>query len=121
MDTAGTLTPVLLPDDPEDWTDEQWLAWLEEGEAAERERQGPARPGLPSWGKAPVPPQSLAASMRAMHDVFYGKRDEPAIVVDAQGDPPGDEPLDVQLNPDHPEESVVIVRPWLLEHRDPEA
>lgn len=114
---------MLLPDDPEDWTDEQWLAWLEEGEAAERERQeaAPARPELPSWRKGPVATQFLAASMLAMHDVFYGKRDEPAIVVDAQGDPPDDEPLDVQLNPDHPEESVVIVRPWLLEHRDPDA
>ena len=114
---------MLLPEDPEDWTDEQWIAWLEEAEAEERQRveEDPERPTLPSWRKAPIATQFLAVSMLAMHDVFYGKREEPAIVVDAAGDPPGDEPLDVHLDPEHPEESVVIVRPWLLDPRDRQA
>jgi len=108
-----------LPDDPEEWTDEQWLAWLEEGEAAERARQAADnRPALPSWRKGPVASQFLAASMIAVRDVIYGKREEPAIVIEASGDPPNDEPLDVHLDPDHPEESVVIVKPWLLHHPD---
>lgn len=108
------------PEDPEAWTDEQWLAWLEEGEAAERARQAAEgnRSTLPAWRKAPVAAQFLAASMLAVHDVMYGPREEPAIVVQASGDPPNDEPLDVHLDPDHPEESVVIVKPWLLHPHD---
>jgi hypothetical protein len=109
-----------LPDDAEEWTDQQWLAWLEEGDAAERARVAAygERPVVPSWRKAPVAAQFLAASMFAMHDVIYGPREEPAIVIEASGEPPNDEPLDVHLDPDHPEESVVIVKPWLLHPHD---
>lgn len=114
---------MLLPDDPESWTDEEWLAWLAEGDEEERRRRDaePDRPSLPSWRKAPIATQFLAVSMLAMHDVFYGQREEPAIVIDASGDPPGDEPVDVHLDPEHPEESVVIIRPWLFEQRDDQA
>src|SRR6478672_7261857 len=38
--SVGSLDEVglpLLPDDPNDWSDEEWLAWLEAGDAAERE------------------------------------------------------------------------------------
>ena len=41
------------------------------------------------------------------------KDDEPPIVIDAAGDPPDPEPLEVNLFPDHPELSWVVVRPWL--------
>lgn len=111
------MTGPLLPDDPSDWTDEQWLAWLEEGDAAERERlaeQGD-RPTLPAWRKAPIATQFLAASMRAIGEAIYGKREPPAIVVEAPGDPPNDDGLDLQLDFEHPEASKVVVREWLLQ------
>ncbi|MDQ1397293.1 MAG: hypothetical protein QOG64_2552 [Acidimicrobiaceae bacterium] len=111
---------ALLPDDPEEWTDEEWLAWLEEGDAAERAAaaaEGPDRPVLPSWRKGPVAAQFLAASMLAIGDAIYGPREEPAIVIQAPGEPPGDEGFDVQLDPEKPDESVIVVRPWLL-HQD---
>lgn len=112
----------LLPDDPDEWSDEQWLAWLEEGDAAERAAAAgaPDRPPLPTWRKAPIAMQFLAASMTAVGEAIYGRREEPAIVIEAAGDPPGDDGLDVQLDFEHPEASVVVVREWLLHHDDGE-
>ena len=107
-----------LPDDPQDWSDEEWLAWLEEGDAEERARQAAAdaddRPALPSWRKAPVAAQFLAASMIGVAEAIYGPKEEPAIISEAPGEPPGDEGFDVHLDPDKPDESVIVVRPWLL-------
>ena len=112
----------MLPEDPEDWTDEQWLAWLEEGDAEERRRaeageDEPERPTLPSWRKGPLAAQFLAASMIGIAEAIYGKREEPAIIFEAQGEPPGDDGFDVHLDPDKPNESVVVIRPWLLRGR----
>jgi hypothetical protein len=117
----GPVALPLLPDDPDEWSDEQWLAWLEEGDAAERvEAASAERPALPTWRKGPIAMQFLAASMTAVGEAIYGRRDKPAIVIEAAGDPPGDDGLDVQLDFDHPEESVVVVREWLLRHHDGE-
>lgn len=110
-----------VPDDPDDWTDEQWLAWLAEGdllaEADTQERVGPSRRAAFMDG---LGAKMLAASMRGLNDAIYGPKDEPAIVIDAAGDPPDPEGLDVRLDPDHPEQSIVVVRPWLLRHLNDE-
>ena len=112
----------LLPDDPDDWSDEQWLAWLAEGDAAERAAAEATsdRPPLPTWRKGPIAVQFLAASMTVIGEAIYGRREQPAIVIEAAGDPPGDDGLELQLDPEHPEESVVVVREWLLHHADGE-
>ncbi|MGI8686687.1 MAG: hypothetical protein ACR2MO_16625 [Acidimicrobiales bacterium] len=106
-----------VPEDPEDWTDEQWLAWLAEGDVTSAEA-GPERPEPPRRPtlRDGLGAKMLAAGMRGLNDAIYGPKDEPAIVIDAAGDPPDPEGLDVQLDPDHPEQSVVVVRPWLLRH-----
>lgn len=105
-----------VPENPEDWTDEQWLAWLAEGDVvppgAGSEKAKLPRPSLRDGLGAKM----LAAGMRGLNDAIYGPKDEPAIVIEAAGDPPDPEGLDVQLDPDHPEQSVVVVRPWLLRH-----
>ena len=107
------------PDDPQEWTDEQWLAWLAEVDAAAEAGQlgddddaGQPRPSF----REGLGGKLLAASMRGLAEAMYGPKEEPAIVVDANGDPPGTDGLDVRLDPDHPEQSVVVVRPWLLRH-----
>ena len=111
----------MLPENPEDWTDEEWLDWLAEGDAEERRRaesgEGkPERPPLPSWRKRTIAGQIVAASMIGVAEALYGKKEEPAIVIEASGEPPGDEGFDVELDPDRPDESVVTIRPWLLRH-----
>ena len=52
----------------------------------------------------------LGAAMLGLHEVIYGPHgNEIVIVVDAGGDPPGDDLPEVHLDPDHPERSEVIV------------
>lgn len=101
-----------MPDDPQDWTDEEWLAWLAAGDVVVDEAPLPP-PGRPSL-KDGLGAKMLAASMRGLHDAMYGPKDEPAVVIEASGDPPTDDPLDVHLDPDDPGRSVARVRPWLL-------
>jgi hypothetical protein len=102
----------LLPDNPDDWSDEQWLAWLREGDEADRAGQPVERSSLPSWRKAPLAVQFLAVSMTVIGEAIYGRHEQPAIVVDAPGDPPNDDGLDLQLDFDHPERSVAVVSRW---------
>jgi hypothetical protein len=53
----------------------------------------------------------LGAAMLGLHEVIYGPHgNEIAIVIDAGGEPPGDDLPEVHLDPDHPERSEVIVR-----------
>jgi hypothetical protein len=40
--------------------------------------------------------------------MFGEKEERPGVVVDAPGEPPGDRPFDVLLDPDHPERSLVV-------------
>ena len=53
--------------------------------------------------------------MTAVGEALYGKKEQPAIIIQASGDPGDDEGMDVQLDPEHPEESVAILRRWRLE------
>lgn len=59
----------------------------------------------------------LAAGMLGLRDVLEPERDDKvAIVQNYAGDPPFKDPIVLRLDPDHPEDSIVMVRPWL---RDP--
>jgi hypothetical protein len=57
----------------------------------------------------------FAAGLLGLRDVLEPAKDEqPAIVEDWSGGPePFSEPLVLRLDPDHPEDSIVLVRPWL--------
>ncbi len=62
----------------------------------------------------------LAAGLLGLRDAIEPRKDEEIAIVrdDAGGPPPPDDPIELELDPEHPEESVVRVRPWL---RDPPA
>jgi hypothetical protein len=95
------------PSDPEDWTDEQWLAWLEATDTGDDPGQGPR---LAQWRSHPVG-SVLGAAMLGLRDAIYGRTDnEVAIVQEAAGDPPDEDLHDIRLDPDHPERSEVVVR-----------
>jgi hypothetical protein len=110
--------PVEPPDDPEAWTDEQWLSWL-----ATLDDDDPAHevhaPRLARWRDRPST-HVLGAAMLGLRDAIYGRPNEEVIVVrDASGDPPdGDEPV-VHLDPEYPERSEVVVRRH--RHKEPGA
>jgi len=60
----------------------------------------------------------MAAGLLGLRDVLEPpKDDEPAIVVDWSGAPPFTDAYVLRLDPDHPEDSIVMVRPW-LRHSD---
>lgn len=110
------MTPP--PERPEDWTDEQWLAWLEETDRDGEGDDGGRRPEpTGTSGPASFPTQVMRAAMVGMAEAIYGPKEEPAIVMEAAGSPPRDDGLDVHLDPQHPEQSVAVVRPWLLPRR----
>jgi hypothetical protein len=54
----------------------------------------------------------LAAGMFGLADAIEGRKDDtPAIVVDWAGRQPFEDPIVLRLDPDHPEDSIVMVRP----------
>ena len=56
----------------------------------------------------------LAAGLLGLRDALEPERDEKvAIVQNYAGDPPFKDPFVLRLDPDHPEDSIVMVRPWL--------
>ena len=102
------------PADPESWTDDQWIAWLEATDAVDGDTARPT--GTRRWVRS-QPGSMLGAAMLGLHELIYGKRDEVAIVADAGGDPPRDDVPDVELDAEHTE---VIVRhhPARSQHSD---
>jgi hypothetical protein len=56
-----------------------------------------------------------AASLRGLRDVLQGPpKEEVQVVADWNGDKPFTDPYVLRLDPDHPEDSIVMVRPWLV-------
>jgi hypothetical protein len=57
---------------------------------------------------------AFAAGLLGLSDALEGRKDPtPAIVEDWAGGEPFKEPIVLRLDPDHPEDSIVMVRPWL--------
>ena len=67
------------------------------------------------WRKRTATGMVASAIAIGLREALEEPRDEePPIVIDADGDPFDDEPLQVNLVPGHPEMSWVVVRPWLF-------
>jgi len=94
------------PEDPESWTDEQWISWLEATD-------DPAAPAQAQQSRYPRrrPGRALGAAMVGLRNAIYGRPDDQVVIVaDAGGDPPGDDTHEVHLDFEHPERSTVVVR-----------
>jgi hypothetical protein len=102
------------PDDPEAWTDDEWLAWLaEQDEAAGIVPPGDADGARPARTERSLGAELLGGAMRGLAEALYGpRRRDVEIVSEAPGDPLDDDPLELHLDHDHPEESRAILRPW---------
>jgi hypothetical protein len=120
MDGPQSSDPGGPPQDAESWTDEQWIAWLQatdnpdapDGDDAGRRRH---------WSRGRSA-SMLGAAMLGLHEVIYGPHDDQiVVVVDAGGEPPGDDLPEVHLDRDHPERSEVVVRrdTWTPEAGEP--
>jgi hypothetical protein len=70
---------------------------------------------MESWRKRSATGAILTGFALGLQEVFEPKRDEPAIVVQTSGDPPKDLPVDADFEYQRPRQSVVSIRPWLLD------
>ncbi|MEO7557060.1 MAG: hypothetical protein ABIV94_10720 [Acidimicrobiales bacterium] len=99
--TADDAPPL----DPEDWSDEEWTAWLHAtapDDDADDASLGPARP---TRGRSAV-----GAAMLGLHQVFYGPVDDEVVIVAPAPDGPGPQWVAVKLDPEDPKKTTVVVR-----------
>ena len=100
------------PADPDDWTDEQWIEWLNatDADAAAARVLPPATVAgrvVHSTGG-----QMLGITMLGVAQAIYGPRvNKPAIVREAPSEPENDQSMVVHLDFDHPEQSYAVLRP----------
>jgi hypothetical protein len=91
------------PDDPDAWTEEQWIEWLH---ATEDDVDVDTRVFAPRLSS----PSGvvLGAAMMGLQKGMYGDVEKPEIVIeiDAAG---RDDGMKIDLDPDDPSESTVIV------------
>jgi len=100
--------PGQPPEDPESWSDEQWLAWLAATDDPGSD-DGLATRASRMLRRAPA--SALGAAMIGLRNAIYGRPDDEVVIVaDAGGDPPGDDGPQVHLDREHPERSEVVVK-----------
>ena len=89
------------------------------GDVDEDEAQRTALPAkMEAWRRRSATGAILTGFALGLKEVFEPKREEPAIVQEVPGEPPGDLPVEAQLDQTRPDESVVTIRPWLLNSGD---
>lgn len=95
------------PIDPEDWTDDEWIAWLKATDDPGAVPASPVTTGsriVRSSGGA-----VLGQMMLAMSNAIYGRRDDQVVIVaEGDGEPGDDAAFEVRLDPEHPERSSVL-------------
>ena len=108
------LENLLPPADANDWTDEQWIAWLAATDAEETEGSGSdehTEPTVTQKITGSIGGQLLAGGMLGVANAIYGKQNEQIGVVQPAGDAEDDDdPFVVHLDPEFPERSVAIIR-----------
>lgn len=107
MDEPDPAMPGEPPDDPEEWTDEQWLAWLVATD--DGHEPPPARPDRVDRAVSSAVGYVMGQAMLGMANAIYGHDDpEVVVVVEGTGEPGDDEPFTVHLDAEHPEDSYVV-------------
>lgn len=72
-------------------------------------------PALEDWRRRSAMGAILTGITFGLRQALELPKEDPAIVVEAPGEPPGPpRPMELHMDPDRPEETWVIVRPWTL-------
>lgn len=104
------MSPDGPPPDPDDWTDDQWIEWLKMTDADGDEDA--ARP-VTTFSRMThsAGGSALGQAMLGMANAMYGRKfNEIVFVAEGSSQPDEDEPFSVHLDPEHPEQSVVVFR-----------
>jgi hypothetical protein len=88
--------------------------------AAEHEYHTALPPKLEAWRRRSATGAILTGFALGLQEALETKRQEPAIVMQTSGDPPRDLPVEADFEYGRPRQSVVSIRPWLLEGSGPE-
>jgi hypothetical protein len=72
-------------------------------------------PKVEAWRKRSATGAILTGFALGLQEALETKRQEPAIVIQTSGDPPKDLPVEADFEYGRPRQSVVSIRPWLLE------
>lgn len=99
------MAEALPPDDAENWSDEEWIAWLESTDP----HAGARQPEVSAPRKArSVGTQMLASVMLGFHELIYGKPDDQQVQIAPSPDPlPEDDEMSITLDPDDPSNSEI--------------
>jgi hypothetical protein len=97
----------LPPDDPDAWTDEQWMEWLHATET-DGDDDGERRVYAPKLDSPTG--VVLGAAMMGLQKGMYGDVEKPEIVIEV-GAKGRDDGMKIDLDPDDPSASAVIVAP----------
>jgi hypothetical protein len=91
-----------------------------EGEPGARDQETgePAEDSLrfDRWRRRSAAGAMMTGIAFGMQEALDRKRKEAPIVQQADGDPSGPQgPIELQFDPDHPEKTVAVIRPWLMD------
>ena len=110
MTPSASASVPEPPPDPEEWTDDEWISYLEQSD--ETFSEAFTQPVEPLLGKVTKSSggQIIGNAMVGMAQAIYGK-DKTEIAIVSEGQPASDdEPFKVTLDLDHPEDSTVVFR-----------
>jgi hypothetical protein len=110
VDGEDRAVPEGPPADAEDWTEDQWLAWLK---ATDEPRAPCDQRPVTSFGRLTHTTGGtlLGQAMLAVGQAVFGKQDDEVVIVsEGQSEPTGDEPFAVHLDHEHPERSTAVFR-----------
>jgi hypothetical protein len=87
-----------------------------ENSARDPELRTALPPALEDWRRRSATGAILTGIAFGLRQALELPKEDPAIVVEAPGEPPGPpQPMELHMDPDRPEETWVIVRPWLID------
>ena len=103
--------PETPPADADEWSDQQWIDWLKKTDAdASTDVQETPTTTLGQIAHS-TGGQLVGNAMMGLAQALYGQQPQKPAIVAETGEPGTDEPLEVHVDVDHPDQSYVIVRP----------
>jgi len=105
QEIAGEVVPPPVEGDPP--VDPE-----SDGEASGETAGDPLR--FDRWRRRSAAGAMMTGIAFGMQEALDRKRKEPPIVQQVDGDPGPQGPIELQFDPDHPEKTVAVIRPWLM-------
>jgi hypothetical protein len=72
-------------------------------------------PPIESWRRRSAMGAILTGIAMGLKEALEPQRDEPGVVIQVSGEPVDDLPVEAHVDDQRPRESVVTIRPWLLQ------